>query len=315
MKSDIISFNLEKAPLFYVCGEFEGLESWTHKRMYQPGNWELSIVLEGALYLEIEGEQYAIHENEYILVPPYKNLKGFKPCPVGSKFVFIHFFPNGEVTFSDSTKQNDYYVVNIPRQSTIFNKDSILSSAYQILELYQTKEGHILDLSVAELSTLIDQDYKELIEHKRSSSAGTSIENIKTWISAHLSEIETSQDVADAFNFTAIYLNRIFKRSYGQSLYQYVISQKIQRAKLLLETSDETIYEISQEVYFKDSKNFSNAFKSRVGISPRNYRDSYNQRSIHTPTYDPVVPVSDKVMERVLNSDFQTTPYGKSPRK
>lgn len=315
MKSDIISFNLERAPFFYVCGEFESLEPWIHKRMYQPGNWEISIVIKGTLYIAIEGTQYVVHENEYILVPPYKNLVGFKPCPIGSKFIFVHFFPNGNVSLNNPEQQANYYTATIPRQSTMFNKNHILPIAYQILELHQIAKGHLLDLAVSEFLTCIGQDYQALLEHKRSSNTGTSIENIKTWISAHLSEIQNSQQVADAFNFTAIYLNRLFKKSFGQSLYQYIISQKIQKAKLLLETTDKTIYEISLEAYFKDPKNFSKTFKNRVGLSPRSYRDSYSQRSIHTPTYDPVVPVSDQVMERVLHSGFQTTPYGKSKKK
>lgn len=315
MKSDIISFDLEHIPYFYVCGEFEGLQSWIHKKMYQPGNWEIAFVIKGCLYLEIEDVRYTVYENEYILVPPYKNIVGFKPCPAGSKFIWIHFFPKGNVFISQTNTQPSYYEARIPRQSTMFDKNHILSTVYQLLELSQISKGLVLDIAVSELLATVSDDYKLLIKHNRSASSKYSIENVRSWISAHLSEINSSQEIADAFNFTSIYLNRIFKKNFGISLYQYVIRQKIEKAKYLLESTDKTIYQISWEAYFKDSKNFSKTFKRRVGLTPRAYRDSYNQRAVHTPTYDPVIPVSDKIMEQVLKNDIQSTPYGKSPKK
>lgn len=315
MKLDIISFDLAQSPYFYVCGEFKVLKPWIHKKMYQPGNWEIGFVTKGSIFLEIEGTQYTIHENEYFLVPPYKNIIGFKTCPVGSKFIWIHFFPRGEVSITPQNTRPGYYEARIPRQSTMFDKNHILSTVYQILELSQISKGVVLDLAVSELLATVSYDYKLLIEHNRSSSSNNSIENVRAWIISHLSEIHSSQEIADAFNFTSIYLNRLFKETFGVSLYQYVIGKKIERAKLLLESTDKTIYEISLEAYFKDSKNFSKTFKRRVGLTPREYRYSYNQRAVHTPTYDPVIPVSDKIMEQVLNNNIQSTPYGKSPKK
>lgn len=310
MSVDLLSFNLTKLPLFYVAGIFEATSPWTHKHMYQPGNWEIIFVVKGSMYLAIEDKQYVIKANQYFLVPPYQNLVGYKQCPTGSKFLWIHFFPRDSVTINDQTVNDDYYVATIPRQSTMFNQKQLLAIAYQVIDLAESSHGYTVDIAVAQLLLFISDDYHELIKSHHSNPS--SVENIKTWINSHLSEIDNSSQIATAFNFNVIYLNRIFKKECHVSLYQYVLDQKIEQAKLLLTATDKTAYEISEDVYFKDAKNFSRTFKRKVGITPMQYRQTFNHHTMHTPTYDPVVPISDRFMSEVLKNN---SPYGKSPKK
>lgn len=72
---------------------------------------------------------------------------------------------------------------------------------------------------------------------------------------------------------------RIFKKHYGVTPYEYLISQKISAAKLLLKDTKMTVKEISQRVCITDEHYFSSLFFARVGMRPKEYRQSHIQNA------------------------------------
>ena len=56
--------------------------------------------------------------------------------------------------------------------------------------------------------------------------------------------------------------------------YEYHLKNKIDRAMLLLETSDLSIKEIAFSLGFSDEHYFSDIFKRKTGIKPTHYRKS-----------------------------------------
>ena len=69
-------------------------------------------------------------------------------------------------------------------------------------------------------------------------------------------------------------LIRSFKHAYGQTPYDYLLTQKIESAKLLLRDTGMTVAEIAARLAFSDAHYFSNLFTARTGIRPRAYRQS-----------------------------------------
>jgi AraC-like DNA-binding protein len=70
------------------------------------------------------------------------------------------------------------------------------------------------------------------------------------------------------------YYSRIFKQHIGISPYQYILKRKIDRAKILLETTNIKISEIAFELGFQSHSNFTVAFNKLVEITPEDYRIS-----------------------------------------
>ncbi len=66
-------------------------------------------------------------------------------------------------------------------------------------------------------------------------------------------------------------LRKIFKDSVGISPTQFRINEKISRAKYLLESTDMSVDEISEELNFFDTAYFCKTFYKHVGISPGKY--------------------------------------------
>ncbi len=73
--------------------------------------------------------------------------------------------------------------------------------------------------------------------------------------------------VAANAGLSEFYFCRSFKQLYGMSPYQYVLQQKLNRAKIAIETGA-NITETAFRFNFSDIFSFSKAFKKRFGIAP-----------------------------------------------
>jgi AraC-like DNA-binding protein len=70
------------------------------------------------------------------------------------------------------------------------------------------------------------------------------------------------------------YFIRLFRRVYRQTPHQYLVQQRIARAKELLRNTNVPITEICVEVGFESLGSFSTLFRKVAGISPSAYRSS-----------------------------------------
>jgi AraC family transcriptional regulator len=64
----------------------------------------------------------------------------------------------------------------------------------------------------------------------------------------------------------------LFRLSTGFAPYQYVMHQRIERAKTLLSGGSVSVGEIAQQVGFCDQSQFARQFKQHVGLTPQAYR-------------------------------------------
>ena len=68
---------------------------------------------------------------------------------------------------------------------------------------------------------------------------------------------------------------RQFKAATGLPPHQYVITRRVERAKLLLQAgTDLSLAEVAAEAGFSDQSQFSQHFKRVVGATPGQYRKS-----------------------------------------
>ena len=81
-------------------------------------------------------------------------------------------------------------------------------------------------------------------------------------------------DIAKHIALSPFHFAREFRNTTGQTPYQYVLDQRIARAKQLLKLRIHSVQEVAYETGFQSPAHFIRAFHQRAGITPGAWRDS-----------------------------------------
>jgi AraC family transcriptional regulator len=89
-------------------------------------------------------------------------------------------------------------------------------------------------------------------------------------IHINLAEELSLSDLAAHVNLSPFHFARLFKSSLGVSPHQYVLQNRVERAKKLIRVStSSSLTDIALQVGFYDQTHFGKAFKRVVGVSPK----------------------------------------------
>ena len=96
------------------------------------------------------------------------------------------------------------------------------------------------------------------------------LRQVLDFIHDHLTGELNLVDLAAQANLSAYHFARLFKQSIGLAPHQYVLQNRVERAKRLIEiSSNPTLTDIGFQVGFYDQAHFTKAFKQLVGVSPK----------------------------------------------
>ena len=101
---------------------------------------------------------------------------------------------------------------------------------------------------------------------------------VRRYIDLHLKEALTLEQMADEGHMNKYYLSHAFKREYGISPINYMISKRIEESKYLLAETDLSLSQIAHLLGFSSLSYFSQVFHRSQEISPKEYRNS--QRNV-----------------------------------
>lgn len=84
-----------------------------------------------------------------------------------------------------------------------------------------------------------------------------------------------TQDLAALVGYTEYYLTEKFKKETGQSVSSYIRYARVERAKVLLESTDLSIREIAEQLAFNTVNYFIQSFRETTGYTPAQYRKRF----------------------------------------
>ncbi len=93
-----------------------------------------------------------------------------------------------------------------------------------------------------------------------------------TYLSNYFEQDIKIKDIAKEIGISVAYLQRLFKEQTGKTLVDKINELRIEKAKILLETSSLPITDIAVSVGFNNRQHFSYTFLKLVGSSPALYR-------------------------------------------
>jgi len=96
--------------------------------------------------------------------------------------------------------------------------------------------------------------------------------NVMQYIHTHFTEQIALDTLAKLEHISKSYLSRQFKRFTGMTVIEYVNSLRVEMAKHLLVTSDESVTNIAYHVGYESPKYFYRTFRAACGLSPAAFR-------------------------------------------
>jgi two-component system, response regulator YesN len=116
-------------------------------------------------------------------------------------------------------------------------------------------------------------DLNDYIRHLKSVHADSKeMYRALDYIHAHFDKDLSMAVVSNHVSLHYSYFSERFKEHTGESFLNYLKKIRIQKAKELLERSDERVYEIGKLVGFVSPKHFNRVFRELEGISPMEFR-------------------------------------------
>jgi AraC-like DNA-binding protein/thioesterase domain-containing protein len=94
------------------------------------------------------------------------------------------------------------------------------------------------------------------------------------YIEVNLGSKMAIREIADYVALSKSHFSRAFKRSLGSAPMAYVASRRVERARLMLTSTQESLTDIALACGFSDQPHFNRLFRRAVGMSPGRWRRS-----------------------------------------
>jgi AraC family transcriptional regulator len=92
------------------------------------------------------------------------------------------------------------------------------------------------------------------------------------FIETHLAEDLTLAELARAADYSSYHFAHLFKAATGSAPHQYVVRRRVERARLLLTTTELPLARIAEQVGFANSSHLARHFQRLLGIKPADCR-------------------------------------------
>ncbi len=149
-------------------------------------------------------------------------------------------------------------------------------TAYLLSDSYIQEAEKMTDPSaITFLNATAAMDFtKRVSEAKIPSGMSIDIYKAIQYISNHVNQSISVEEIADYLGMGRSTLSKKFKRELGFNISAFIMRKKLEEARSLLHYSDRSISEISEYLCFSSQSYFQNVFKNKYGMTPKEYRKS-----------------------------------------
>lgn len=299
-KTNLFLINMNVMPKVRLIGHINYTKPWKHFTR-AINEYVLYFVKSGELYIRENNIDYTLKRGDILLLEPNLEHTGFKESCC--HYYYIHFSHEG---ISHCTKNNlkdissDIYIKRkLSLLSNVFREDSPENSTLyfpkyyhynNVSELfsklsqsdyifYQKLEGYKISasLKLADLSIEICRQLaSEILEssHPQFSKSTLKIRKIINYLEKSYNNKISSKDIENLCESNYDYVNRIFQKTTGHTIFNYINLIRIKQAMDLISTTSLKYYEIGYLVGIDDPYYFSKLFKKYTGMTASQYAKS-----------------------------------------
>lgn len=244
-----------------------GVKSHFHDDIYQ-----LLFFITGEGQLQLNDESFEIVPNHVYFIPKRATHSFSFTGPTSSidiKFDILN--PEVENLFKEGTIAVPYFIDDSTKLKELFKLSVMNLKQSTSLIPYRIDVGFkdIL-LSILQDHT-VHQDNSPRLIHSVKNEFHADFPVIE-YLSEHLTETITLEDIARHFNFHPHYIIELFRKKFDTTPMKLLQELRIEKSKEYLEFSNYTITEIS-ELIGLSAPYFSRLFHAKEGVSPTIYRE------------------------------------------
>jgi AraC family transcriptional regulator len=81
--------------------------------------------------------------------------------------------------------------------------------------------------------------------------------------------------MAQSVGLSTAHFARMFRKSTGQTPHQFVLRQRLERAKAMLRAPHARVLDVAVACGFKTQQHFAQVFRDVCGVSPTEYRQDF----------------------------------------
>lgn len=170
------------------------------------------------------------------------------------------FYPKMSLSGNWELDGDQYRLYNTPELADLLNK------LFQIMTSTNPLKNALADLTFKEVVIKLLQT-QSLLAIELGKSTHTVLSHLKEFVRKHISEKLTLDVLEKVGNMSKSSLTRMFKQELGISPMEYIIRQRIVKAKELLKNT-KSVKEACFGSGFNDVNYFVRIFKSREGLTP-----------------------------------------------
>jgi len=128
-----------------------------------------------------------------------------------------------------------------------------------------------IDAAIDDLRAAVRAILGRLVEYRKNKNS-PSVLAVMEYTRDHYDQPIGLEDMAKLVRLTPAYLGTLFKKETGVNFTDYLIERRIEAAKSLLRESDAKLEAITKRIGYTEVKYFQRLFRSKVGITPGEYR-------------------------------------------
>ena len=128
------------------------------------------------------------------------------------------------------------------------------------------------------LEILISRFIKDMNSQSTKSNVKKEFGMVLNYIHENLHENLTVKQLADFCHLNTDYFSRVFNENFGMRPNKYIQSKRIERAQLLLLSTNNSLKQIAEKVGLENLSYFNRIFKSHTGVTPGIFREERLQK-------------------------------------
>ncbi|MGA9734238.1 MAG: AraC family transcriptional regulator, partial [Candidatus Acidiferrales bacterium] len=106
------------------------------------------------------------------------------------------------------------------------------------------------------------------------------LRRIREFVHAKIEDELSLDEMAQSVGLSTAHFARMFRKSTGETPHQFVLRQRLERARAMLRAPEARVLDVAVACGFKTQQHFAQVFRDVWGVSPTEYRLNSSRRDI-----------------------------------